>query len=84
VDVRVSVREVEILVRDHGPGIERAERGRIFRPFVRGKKQVDGSVSGLGLGLALAKGLSEQLGGNLELATAEGGAAFSLVLPLGT
>lgn len=84
VDVRVSVREVEILVRDHGPGIERAERGRIFRPFVRGKKQVDGSVSGLGLGLALAKGLSEQLGGKLDLATAEGGAAFSLVLPLGT
>ncbi|MFZ4576346.1 MAG: sensor histidine kinase, partial [Phycisphaerales bacterium] len=83
-EVRVSSREVEMLVRDHGPGIERAERGRIFRPFVRGQKQADGSISGLGLGLALAKGLATQLGGGLELAAADSGAAFSLSLPLGT
>jgi signal transduction histidine kinase len=81
-EVRVSPRDVAFLVRDHGPGIASEDRARIFRPFVRGKSQADGSISGLGLGLALARGLAEQLGGELRLTSAQPGTEFVLKLPL--
>lgn len=82
-DVRVSARDVALIVRDHGPGIDSGDRARIFRPFVRGHRQSDGSISGLGLGLALARGLAEQLGGELRLTGAQGGTEFTFRLPLG-
>jgi signal transduction histidine kinase len=73
---------VQITVRDHGPGVPRAEFGRIFRPFHRAKRDADGPQSGLGLGLALARGLARSLGGDLRLARdSREGAEFTLTLP---
>jgi len=85
-DIRVGSKDVEMAVRDHGPGVDAPERATIFRPFVRGRRHGDGSISGLGLGLALAKGLADQLGGELALDVKPdgGGAAFMLRLPLTT
>lgn len=82
-EVRVGGADVILAVRDHGPGVEKPEQSSIFRPFVRGKRHGDGSISGLGLGLALARGLADQLGGELSLEGAPGtGAEFRLRLPL--
>jgi len=73
---------VSMTLRDHGPGIPRAERRRIFQPFHRAHRDADGPKSGLGLGLALARGLARGMGGDLVLARGGGGgAAFELVLP---
>ena len=52
VDVRVSVREVEILVRDHGPGIERGERGREDRAADAETERIDGVAAGDRPGMA--------------------------------
>jgi signal transduction histidine kinase len=70
-------RELEIVVRDEGPGIPAAIRERVFEPFVtQGKKQ------GTGLGLAVAKRFIEDHGGRLELLTDGPGAAFRISLPI--
>lgn len=81
---RCEGRDLELRVRDHGPGVPPPERQSLFRPFVRGKAHADGSVPGLGLGLALAQSLAQELGGSLCLGDhALGGAEFVLRLPGG-
>jgi signal transduction histidine kinase len=80
--VVISAKDLEFTIQDNGPGIERKERKRIFRPFVRGRTQVAGTVSGLGLGLALARGLARQMGGDLRLTPSDHGARFVVRVPL--
>lgn len=78
-EARVSDR-VEIRVRDHGPGISPAVGDRLFEAFERGSEV--GDVPGLGLGLAIARGLARAIGGRLYLdRDVESGAAFVLSLP---
>jgi signal transduction histidine kinase len=67
---------VHVVVQDNGPGIPAEMRERLFRPFV------SASGSGTGLGLAIAKELSNALGGRIDLESEAGkGARFELVLP---
>jgi two-component system, OmpR family, sensor histidine kinase KdpD len=69
---------VEIRVIDQGPGIPAGERDRIFQPFQR---RGDGSTGGLGLGLAIARGFTEAMDGELTVEDTPGGGAtfvFSL------
>jgi signal transduction histidine kinase len=73
---------VEIEVSDHGPGVRAEDEARLFDPFYRGSSAADASSPGLGLGLALARGLARQLGGDLRLVRHAGpGAKFLLTLP---
>jgi len=79
--VRVEPTRVVLRVRDHGPGIDPATARRIFAPFDRGARNGD-PAPGVGLGLALARGIAADLRGALTLGNAEGpGAAFELALP---
>jgi signal transduction histidine kinase len=75
-------RLLELSVRDHGPGIPGRERRRIFRAFHRAKRDQHGPHSGLGLGLALSRGLARELGGDLELGRPSEGTEVRLLLPL--
>ncbi len=52
-----------VRVRDDGVGISSDLQKRIFEPFAQGDETLDRSRGGLGLGLALAKGLVELHGG---------------------
>ncbi len=73
---------ISISVRDHGPGISRGETSRIFEAFHRARRDADGPKSGLGLGLALARGLARDMGGDLALVRVSGtGACFRLTIP---
>jgi signal transduction histidine kinase len=66
---------VELSVQDEGPGIDKADLGRIFDPFFT-------KTGGTGLGLAVSYGIVQAHGGEL---TAEnvpgGGACFRVLLP---
>lgn len=78
---------IEITVRDQGPGISPHHERTIFKPFERGAHQPGDTIPGVGLGLALARGLARDMGGDLKLRnrpTKGGphGAAFQLTLPL--
>ncbi|SBO43200.1 sensor histidine kinase KdpD [Cyanobium sp. NIES-981] len=69
-------------VRDHGPGVEEAERERIFGRFVRGSAGLRGDQRGSGIGLAVVKLLMEAMGGDVRVVEAPGGGAeFQLRLP---
>lgn len=82
-DVSVASGMLEMLVADHGPGIDAADRGRVFGEFQRGSRRRDLDRSGLGLGLALSRGLAREMGGELELVNRRGhGAEFLLRIPL--
>ncbi len=73
-------RSAQLLVVDHGPGLPGAAKERAFTPFQR---LGDRSGAGLGLGLAVARGLAEAVGGRLEAQdTPGGGLTMVLTLPL--
>jgi CheY-like chemotaxis protein len=73
-----------IEVRDDGAGIEASHLTHIFDMFSRPGAASERSTEGLGIGLALVRGLVEQHGGTVS-ATSEGrgkGATFTVRLPL--
>ena len=71
---------VQIAVDDSGPGVEPAERGRIFAPLVRGA--AGRAHAGLGLGLAIARRVMEASGGRITVEASDlGGARFTLAIP---
>jgi two-component system, OmpR family, sensor histidine kinase KdpD len=68
---------VIIEVVDHGPGVPREARERIFEPFQR----LDDRGPGVGLGLSVAKGFTEAMGGTIEaVETPHGGLTMRLTL----
>ncbi|MFG2918304.1 sensor histidine kinase, partial [Kitasatospora sp. NPDC048298] len=72
--------QVEIRVIDRGPGIAPEDRDRVFLPFQR-LGDTD-NTTGVGLGLALSRGLAEAMGGSLEVEdTPGGGTTMLLTLP---
>jgi signal transduction histidine kinase len=64
-------------VSDAGAGVPEAERERIFGRFERGAR----AGAGFGLGLAIARGLARQMGGDVSAPAVESGACFEATLP---
>ena len=86
VALALSVEEehASLEVRDDGPGIDPGLLPKLFEPFSQGPQPLDRGQGGLGLGLALVKGLAELHGGTVA-AHSEGpgkGTTFTLSLPL--
>ena len=72
--------KVALAVQDHGPGMSPEMRERLFDRFYRGEPAR--SRPGFGLGLAIAKGLTEALDGTMGVDTApEAGSTFTVRLP---
>lgn len=80
-DSPLGIESWELSVADTGPGIAAGQREAIFEPY----RQLAGAAppaAGTGLGLPIARQLTELLGGRLELAETEGpGATFRVLLP---
>jgi signal transduction histidine kinase len=73
----------ELVISDDGPGIEPADRERVFERFTRLDDSRTAGSGGAGLGLAIAREIAERHGGSLALRPGSGpGARFVLVLPV--
>jgi PAS domain S-box-containing protein len=77
-------RRAVVSVRDTGIGMELETLRNIFQPFVQAERTLDRSRGGLGLGLALVKGVVELHGGRVIAASAGvgRGSQFTVELPL--
>ena len=71
---------VRYSVSDDGPGVEDAERERIFEPGVRGRAA---NGTGSGLGLSLARRLAQSVAGEIEAVPDASGGLFVVRLPAG-
>ncbi|RYZ35039.1 MAG: response regulator [Myxococcaceae bacterium] len=73
---------VEFTVKDTGIGIAPANHERVFEEFIQVDSPLQRQVKGTGLGLPLARKLTELLGGSLGVKSALGeGSTFTVVLP---
>jgi signal transduction histidine kinase len=80
--VRAEARDgcVAIAVQDAGPGMDADTLSRIFDRFYRGEQAR--STNGFGLGLPIAKALTEAQGGELDVRSEPGaGSVFTVTLP---
>lgn len=72
---------VEIVVKDAGPGISKADQARIFKRYERAISASE--VSGLGLGLFISEQIVSIHGGTLTVESEPGkGAQFIVLLPM--
>lgn len=83
--IRVSVeredKTARIAVTDDGPGIPEADLAHVFERFHRGREE-RASTAGAGLGLSIARELTELMGGSIcAERPAGGGASFVIRLP---
>lgn len=60
---------LKVTITNQGLGISEAEKEHIFEPFHRGQGVTEKAIPGIGLGLALIKGLVELLGGKIDVAS---------------
>ena len=83
VGVQVQGGELLISIRDQGPGIAAAEQGLIFEPFYRGQATRGSRQKGLGLGLAICRGIVDAHGGRIWVESQPGQeASFHFTLPI--
>ncbi len=73
---------VLVTVTDDGPGIDAADRERVFDRFTRLDDARSRDAGGTGLGLAIARELIRRAGGTVRLADAEPGLRAEVRLPL--
>ncbi|MEJ8858142.1 response regulator [Variovorax robiniae] len=80
---RIEGDAVVVSVVDHGMGIDPELLPRIFDLFAQGKRGLDRSQGGLGVGLTLARRLAQLHGGDIEVFSAgfDQGAEFKVRLP---
>jgi len=85
IEIRVdaSRKSASISVRDQGPGIPAEELKTVFKAFEKGRHT--STAPGAGLGLAIAKRIVEEHGGQLRLESQVGkGSTFTITLPVST
>jgi PAS domain S-box-containing protein len=70
--------QLVLSIEDNGPGIPKAQRGKVFELFAK----LDPWSSGTGVGLAIVKRIAERHGGGVEVDRSRlGGACFRVTIP---
>ncbi|GAA5787141.1 hypothetical protein GCM10007860_33790 [Chitiniphilus shinanonensis] len=76
-----STHRLQIILRDHGPGVPEAMREQVFEPFYRLDSSRNRDTGGTGLGLSIARSIARAHGGDVALANGELGLVATLWLP---
>ena len=74
--------QLDITVRDHGPGVARDQMKLIFTLFYRAENELTRETVGTGIGLALVHQLMRAMHGSIDVANAKPGAIFTLRFPV--
>ncbi|MFL5727423.1 MAG: ATP-binding protein [Chloroflexota bacterium] len=81
---RTSNAVVELAVDDAGPGVPREDVDRLFEKFFRVDRPGEGSRRGMGIGLAVVRGLTDAMGGRVVAEPSPlGGLRVVVSLPIG-
>lgn len=81
IEARIATAGITVTVTDHGPGLDPGEIAHLFERFYRGRR-AEAAAPGTGMGLAIARGLLNAIGGRVWADNAPGaGARFSLTIP---
>jgi two-component system sensor histidine kinase CpxA len=72
---------VQVVVRDHGPGVPEAELPNVFKPFYRVDTSRERRTGGVGLGLAIAERAIKLHSGRIHAENAAGG-GFAIIIEL--
>jgi signal transduction histidine kinase len=73
---------IDIVVRDHGPGVPQEALSSLAAPYVRLAHGREQNANGTGLGLSIARRIAESLGGELVLANhPDGGFSATIRFP---
>ena len=73
VTLEAGERHAAIHVADRGPGIPPERLDDVFDPFIRLETSRNRDTGGIGLGLALARSIVREAGGEIVLAARDGG-----------
>jgi signal transduction histidine kinase len=79
VRVEADPRCVAIVVADQGPGIPEDRMGDVFDAFTRLESSRNRETGGIGLGLALARAIVREAGGEIRLVNREGGGLDAII-----
>jgi two-component system sensor histidine kinase KdpD len=71
-----------LAIDDGGPGVPVADHERLFEKFLRLPAAMEGSRRGLGVGLAIVRGMTEAMGGTVTAGSSPiGGLRIDVDLP---
>ncbi len=73
VSIRLEPRRVAVVVADRGPGVPADHLDKVFDPFTRLEGSRNRETGGIGLGLALARAIVRDAGGEIVLTNRPGG-----------
>ena len=83
IELRRSGNEATLAVSDRGRGLDARTLRQLFTPYFRGDASLAARVPGLGLGLAIVRGLVRAHAGTIAVRSAPGqGSTFEIHLPL--
>ena len=72
--------KVLIIIEDNGPGIPEERMEKVFEPFFRLEESRNRDTGGIGLGMAIARNIIRNHGGDIELVNLEDGLRVKIIL----
>lgn len=72
---------VTIFIKDSGPGIAEDQQEKVFEPFYRIEASRNKETGGIGLGMAIARGIVRQHGGDITLSNEDDGLLVTVFIP---